>query len=48
MFVATTTISETRNAPQRAQNIMISLPIKVEGVKSPYPTVVIVMTIKYI
>lgn len=44
MLEVMTTIMEIRKAPQRAVIMAISLPGKVHGEISPYPTVVRVMT----
>jgi len=43
-----TTAMETRKAPHRAANIAISLPGTVFGEISPYPTVVMVITMSQI
>lgn len=43
--VTTSTIRETMNVPQNAVRTHITLPPIVNGKTSPYPTVVIVITI---
>ena len=44
-WVSTTTMTETMRTPQLTQRAPIIRPISVFGLKSPYPTVVMVITV---